>query len=347
MNTHRTIVVADHHKSVFVCQVLDRETGEVIRKTLKSERPLLEPFLKQLPGPVLVFVEACRAWEWVSDLCEDLGHEFRLVNPRDMPEIAKSVKKTDRNDVEAMVRRLLVEGDLPRSYRATRVERERRSLSRRLSDLRDQRRKGLLKIHAVADAQGMPARKQEFVKPEWREAMKSSLSPDAWLDLEVLLEMLDLAMRLSESVESRLIALSEQSKNFHRLKTIPGVGPVIAATILAEATDITRFSKARQFAAFSGLVPRVRASGGKSRCGRITKSGPADLRWALGQAVMVGQRCKEPSAAVLLCRRKKQKRRPAKVAICAGANKLARIVWAMLVRGEDYRSVTKVVSTAA
>ena len=143
-------------------------------KTLDSRRAALEPFLRELTGPVLVFVEACRTWEWVSDLCEDLGHEFRLVNPREMPEIAKSAKKTDRNDVEAMVRRFLIEGDLPRSYRATRVERERRSLSRRLSDLRDQRRKALLKIHAVIDAHGMPAKKQDFTKPEWRDGIRST-----------------------------------------------------------------------------------------------------------------------------------------------------------------------------
>ena len=81
MNQHRTIVVADHHKSVFVCQALDRETGEVQRRSLDSRREVLEPFLRELPGPTLVFVEASRAWEWVSDLCEDLGLEMRLVDP--------------------------------------------------------------------------------------------------------------------------------------------------------------------------------------------------------------------------------------------------------------------------
>ena len=143
---------------------------------------------------------------------------------------------------------------------------------------------------------------------------------------------------MSERVQTRLIDLSSKFDDFQRLKAIPGIGPVIAATFLAEATDIKRFAKARQFAAFAGLVPRVRSSAGKARCGRITKCGPPDLHWALGQAVVVGQRCKEPSAAVLLCRRKRALRRPTNVAICAGAKKLARSVWAMLVRGEEYRA---------
>ena len=117
MKNHRTIVVADHHKSVFVCQVLDRETGEVSRKTLSSRRTELEPFLQELAGPVLVYVEACRAWEWVSDLCEELDVELRLVNPSKMPEIWRSTKKTDRADVEVMVQRLqVVVGNLELSF---------------------------------------------------------------------------------------------------------------------------------------------------------------------------------------------------------------------------------------
>ncbi len=63
----------------------------------------------------MVYVEACRAWEWVSDLCSDLGLDFQWVDPGKMPEIRRSSKKTDRHDVEAMVSRLLVSGELPES----------------------------------------------------------------------------------------------------------------------------------------------------------------------------------------------------------------------------------------
>ena len=339
MSTHRTIVVADHHKSVFVCQVLDRKTGEVTRLSLESKREVLEPFLKGLEGPVLAFVEACRSWEWVSDLCEELGHDFRLVNPRQMPEIAKSTKKSDRNDVEAMVRRLMIEGNLPQAYRASRSEREMRSLSRQLADLRDRRRQMLLKIHAVVDAHGLPAKKDAFVQDAWRGEMKARLSPDAWLNLEVLLIELDMVTTLSDLVEQRLTELASRFQDFHRLQTVPGIGPVLAATILSEAPSIERFPSARQFASYCGLVPRVRSSAGRAKYGKITKSGPSGIRWALGHAVMVGQRCKDHSTAARLCQRKKAKRKPPKVAICAGANKLARIVWAMLVRGEDYRAL--------
>ena len=88
--THRMTVIADHHKSVFVCQVLDHATGEVQQATLQSRREELRPFLAALEGPVRVFVEACRSWEWVCDLCTELEIEFHLIDPRQMPEIGKS-----------------------------------------------------------------------------------------------------------------------------------------------------------------------------------------------------------------------------------------------------------------
>jgi transposase len=337
MKHHRTIVVADHHKSVFVCEVLDRETGEASRRTLSSVRSELRPFLAGLERPALIYVEACRAWEWVSDLCEELGHDFRLVDPRRMPEIARSTKKSDERDVEAMVRRLQIEGDLPQSYRATREERERRALSRRLADVRKWRRQVLIKIHAVIDSQGLPAKKAQFIKAEWRETMKTSLSADSWLDLEVLLLQHDQLSALTDLLEQRIAERFADHEGYQRLQSIPGVGPTIAATIVAETSGIERFGSARQFAAFCGLVPRVRSSAGKAKHGHITRSGPRDLRWALGMAVMVGQFNKESSPQSRMYRRKKRKGKPARVALCAAANKLARIVYVILARGENYR----------
>lgn len=337
MQHHRTIVVADHHKSIFVCQVLDRETGEIERKTLTSRRSELEPFLRELPGPVLVYVEACRSWEWVSDLCEELhGVDFRLVNPSKMPEIWRSTKKTDRADVEAMVRRLQIEGELPESHRASRSERDTRALARRLGDLRVQRRRTLNQIHAVIDSHGLPAIKASFVKPEWREEMKGQLSKLAWLELEVLFLIYDQHLALAGLLEMSLADELRERDDYRRLQTIPGVGPVIAATILAESAGIERFEKARQYAAFTGLVPRVRSSAGKARIGHITRCGPPLLRWALGQAAMVGLRAKQQTEVSRMYRRKR-KQKPARVALCAAAHKLAKAVYVVLARGESFQ----------
>ena len=340
MEQHRTIVVGDHHKSVFVCQVIDRQTGEIRTARLVSSRRELEPFLRELPGPVLVYVEACRSWEWVSDLCVELGMSLRLINPSKMPEIWKSTKKTDKLDVEAMVTRLQVKGELPESYGATKQERELRSLVRRLGDLRVGRRKLLNKVHAAIDAQGLPATKEMFAKEEWRSQMKEQLSELAWLDLEILLLQYDHAVALSGLIEHRLEAELKAREDYQLLLGIPGVGPIIAATILAECAGIERFRDARNFAAFTGLVPTVKSSAGKPRIGHITRSGPPLLRWALCQAVIIGARASQQTQVSRMYYRKRKKKAP-RVAACAAGNKLARVIYSMLVKGEPFRATGK------
>lgn len=339
MNHHRTIVVADHHKSVFVCQVLDRQGGEVRRASLRSRRSELEPFLAGLEGPVLVFVEACRSWEWVSDLCADLGVDLKLVDPSRMPEIARSSKKTDQHDVEAMVQRLLVTGQLPESYRASRPQRELRGLTRRLSDLRKSRRRLLYQIHALLDAHGLPSSKADFVREPWRAQIRSKLSKLAWLDLECVLLQYDLNLGLQQLVEAQVRELVEAREDYRRLVEIPGFGPVIAATVLAESPGIERFSCARKYASFTGLTTQVRSSAGKAKLGHITREGPPDLRWALGQAAMVGILARrKPTAISAFYRRKRKRGKPGSLAVCAAAHKLARVVWVVLARGERFQA---------
>ncbi len=338
MLQHRTIVVADHHKSVFVCQVLDRETGEVRRLTLDARRGALEPFLASLPRPAHLFVEACRSWEWVSDLCEDLSIDLDLVDASRLPEIAKSTKKTDANDVQAMVNRLMVTGELPLSYRASRQERDLRGLTRQLSVLRKDKRKQVHRIHATIDAHGLPESKASFDKAAWREAMKAKLSPSAWLVLESLLSQYDITSGWMAILERTLADQLKENEDYQRLQEIPGVGPVIAATILAESAGIERFKSARKYAAFVGIVPTVRSSAGKGKDGHITRTGPRDLRWALGQATMVSLQCKQETAVARMYKRKRKKGKHARVAICAGAHKLARIVYVMLTRKENFRA---------
>lgn len=337
MNQYRTVVIADHHKSLIVTRILDTATGETELRSLPGEREGLRELLTEAPGPTILFVEACRSWEWVSDLCEDLGVEMQLVDAAKMPEIWRSTKKTDREDVEAMLTRLLTTGRLPESYRATRAQRELRSLTRRLEELRKQRRQTLNRIHALIDSQAMPAKKEQFTDDAWKAKAKMLLPADLWLVLESLLAELALLLEQQESIEQRVREVTSTNDDARRLREIPGVGPIIAATILAETADIHRFQSARAFAAYTGLVPRVRSSAGKARLGHITRSGPPGLRWALGHAIFASVRSKQPSAATQFYRSKVKKGKPKKVAMCAAGHKLARIIYVMLTRGESFR----------
>jgi transposase len=120
--------------------------------------------------------------------------------------------------------------------------------------------------------------------------------------------------------------------------TIPGIGPIGATALAASVTDPHQFRSGRQFAAWLGLTPLQKSSGGKERLGRITKMGDKYLRKLLvvGMTALV-RRAKQnpavdPRLADLLARK------PTRVATVAMANKTARIIWAIMARGETYRA---------
>ena len=151
-------------------------------------------------------------------------------------------------------------------------------------------------------------------------------------------ELEALAARVDD-IEAAILAWHKDSEISRRLATIPGIGPITASAIVATVTDPTQFHSARQFAAWIGLVPRQNSSGGKQRQGGISKQGDRTLRRLLvlgATAVIRHARTKtRPETAWL---RGVLDRRPARLASVAQANKTARIVWALLTRGESYRA---------
>lgn len=151
-------------------------------------------------------------------------------------------------------------------------------------------------------------------------------------------QSLDLHLRVRQ-IDRDLLAWQRGNDVAKRLMTIPGIGPIGAAALAASVTDPHQFRSGREFAAWLGLTPRQNSSGGKERLDRITKMGDKYLRKLLviGMTALVKQIRYKPDAAdprlVDLLARK-----PTRVATVAMANKTARIVWAVMVRGESYRA---------
>jgi transposase len=146
--------------------------------------------------------------------------------------------------------------------------------------------------------------------------------------------------------QAQIVALEKALKDWHRgneasrrLETIPGVGVITATALVATIGDASRFTSGRQLAAWLGLVPRQHSSGGKERLGRISKRGDGYLRKLLvhgARTVLLWSRRKKetrsPWLEALLARR------PTNVVLVAMATKTARVVWAMLSRGETFRT---------
>jgi transposase len=155
-------------------------------------------------------------------------------------------------------------------------------------------------------------------------------------------ELFDQCKALTESImtfEAEIVAHARHDETARRLATIPGIGPITASLIAATVGDISMFASARHFAAWLGLVPRQHSTGGKTRLGRITKTGNREIRKLLVlSATSMIYRAQQWNSAAGLWIRGVLERRPARLARVAKANKMARIAWALMTRKEVYQA---------
>jgi transposase len=163
-------------------------------------------------------------------------------------------------------------------------------------------------------------------------------------------ELYDQCDRLGGSIgtiEAQIAAHARHDERARRLATIPGIGPITASLIVATVVDFGVFKSARDFAAWLGLVPRQHSTGGKTRLGRITKTGNREIRrlLVLGATSMV-YRSTGWNSAVGAWTRGLLQRRPVRLVTVALANKMARIAWALMTRNEVYRAKGHVATTA-
>jgi transposase len=153
-----------------------------------------------------------------------------------------------------------------------------------------------------------------------------------------LLEQIAEKTRRIDARTSKIKALAAEADTARRLQTIPGVGPLTALAVEAFAPPMENFRCGRDFAAWLGLVPRQFSSGGKERLGRISKAGQSDIRrlliiGAMSRLNWLGRKSiPEGSWLARIAARK-----PRMIVAIALANKMARTIWAMLTKNEDYR----------
>jgi len=333
-----TTIGLDLAKSVFQVHGIDAAGQVVVRKSVRRAQMLA--FFSKLP-PCLVGIEACgTSHYWARELIR-LGHEVRLMPPAYVKPYVKR-GKTDAADAEAVCEAVtrptmrFVPVKSPEQQAALSMHRARDLLVKQRTQLINMLR-GLLAEFGVDIPKGlerallMARQVIEGNAPEVPiEAARiaTTLSQQA-LDIHVRLRQIDrdLAIWLRGNDVAR------------RLMTIPGIGTVGATALVASVTDPLQFRSGRQFAAWLGLTPLQKSSGGKERLGRISKMGDKYLRKLLivGMTSLV-RRAKytpdkiDPRLADLLARK------PTRVATVAMANKTARVIWAIMARGETYRT---------
>ena len=329
----------DLAKNSFALCGVDADEKVVLERTLK--RAELLSFFANLP-PCLVAMEAgSGAHYWAREL-KKLGHDPRIIHPSRVASYRQGGKsrKNDRNDARAICEAagrpsmhfVPIKSEEQQSVLVIHRCREavKTSHTRTANQLR-----GLLGEFGIIVPKGVNRLRRDWPKLRLRHA--DQVSQMAWEELDGLFAQLLEQHQQILAYDRKIAALNRQNPDAQRLQQIRGVGHLIASAIVATVGNAALFKNGRQFAAWLGLTPREYSTGGKARLGGISKQGDRYLRTLLIQGAR--------SELMHTARRDDSKsqwveqvknRRGWNKAVVALANKHARIIWAMLIKGEDY-----------
>jgi transposase len=331
-----TTIGVDLAKDVFQVHGITANEEVVFNKPLRRAQFL--PFFAKLE-PCLVGMESCSsAHHWARELTA-LGHEVRLIPPMYVKPYVKR-GKSDAIDAEAICEALT--RPTMRFVAIKTVEQQSLLSVHRARDLLVRQRTQL-----INNLRGLVAEFGIFIPRGLAQVIEFSedITLGEVLNLpeianEVILNLSEQLMSLHKRIrwyEDRLKQVAKEDERVRLLRTISGVGAVKASAIIASIGDGHQFKNGREFAAWLGLTPANKSSGGKEKLGRITKMGDQYLRSLLvvGMTSLVRQTRSHPERASKWMTSLLE-RKPARVATVAMATKTARNVWALLTRNEPY-----------
>lgn len=331
-----TMIGVDLAKNVFQLHCASM-TGEV-RFRKKLTRPQFIRFMAEHPAAVVV-MEACGgASFWARELVK-AGHEVKLTVPQYVKPFVKR-QKNDAADAEAIVvaaqrpeMRFVSPKTGDQQARAV-LFRARERLVHQRTEVTNALRALLFEYgHTVPQGEVHLKRIVEIV-----EAETCDLPALAREEAQDLLEQIAEKTARIEAKTHKIVAQAALTPAARRLQTMPGVGPMTALATEAFAPAMATFRCGRDFAAWLGLVPRQMSSGGKERLGRVSKAGQSEFRrllfiGAMSRLNWMGLNGVREGSWVDRLRARK----PKMLVAIALANKMARMIWAMLTKQEDYR----------
>ena len=331
-----TTIGLDIAKSVFQVHGVDTEGNVVIRRQIK--RRYMMAFFQKLP-PCLVGIEACAsAHHWSREL-QAIGHSVRLMPAAYVRPYVKR-HKNDATDAEAICEAVtrpnmrFVATKTEEQQSCLTLHRTRHLFIRQQTSVINAIRAHLAEFGIVAPVGrngvdqllGIVADASDKRLPEIARACVAALGAQLRILKAQILQF-----------DRMIIAWHRSSEASRRLDDIPGVGPALATALVASVADPKAFRSGRDFSAWIGLVPKQNSSGGKDKLGSISKRGDRYLRSLFTTGALAVIRYAKihgtkhrPWLTALLARR------PAKVAAIALANKIARMAWAIMAKGERY-----------
>ena len=299
---------------------------------IPTERDELEEFAREHKGANVAF-EATRNYWFIYD-CLNEYLDVTVANPRETGLISDQKIKSDRLDAKRLA--VLCRADIvAESYVPPDEFRDARKLVRRRKSLVDDRTAAKNRVRAALADRGITYDGDVF-GDDGREFLAREELPLSSADRKIIDADLAVIEELDEQVAELQDAIDEIAATWEwtqLLMTIPGIGPCLSVSIVAEIGEIDRFENKKQAVSYAGLDPRVRQSGEKERTGAISKEGPPVLRWALGQGAL--NVVKYDSYLGNFYTRLKDRKNNQK-ALAATARKLLVSCYAMLTKKEAY-----------
>jgi transposase len=333
-------IALDVHKKYTWARVENPKGERLYECRLGHAHGTVKNFVQRWSEGSPVAVETVGNWYWVVDEIEAGGGKPQLVNARLAKLMMGMVNKSDKLDAKGM-NRLQRTGTLPTVWIPSSAVRDARELPRTRMVLNEQRKQLKNRVHAtlakygyivegVSDAFGKHGR--EIVAE-----LLSKLPPHTQQALHRVLDQLDHVSENLKAIEAEMMKVFAPSPEINLLKTLPGVGDILAVVIWTELGTIERFGRAEQLASYCGLV--AHSSGDKFRYGPVRRDINVYLKWAFVEAanssVLNGERCGYDHISRLYQRIKARRGYgKAKVAV---ARHLAEASFWMLKKGEPYR----------
>jgi transposase len=323
-----------HASAMYVC-VLDREGNKVFQRNLKTSPEAflraIQPFLPD----VVVGVECVFLWYWLADLCREKNIPFVVGHALYMKSIHGQKAGSDEIDSEKLAN-LLRSGYFPLAYAYPREMRATRDLMRRRMYLSRKRSECLAHVvntnsqYNLAPLPGEASTKGDretilahFPDPDVRESIA--------LDLD-LIEVYDQRLSRVETYITRR-AKAHDPDTYNRLRSVYGIGRILALVLLYEIQDIHRFPTVQDFVSYARLVKCVRTSAGKVKGIGGNKIGNVYLKWAFSEAAVLFLRGNEKAKK---WHARMQKKHGKGKALSILARKLGQIVYLMLRRKEAF-----------
>jgi len=351
-----SIIAFDSHKRYTFVRVENNNGEHPEESRIEHQRGNIAGFLsRQQPGSP-VAVETIGNWYWIIDEIEQAGMVPKLVHARKAKMMFGCINKTDKLDAKGL-NILQRAGTLPTVWIPPAEVRDKRELPRTRMVFAGERTKLKNRIHSVLDKYGLQDVFEDISDIFGNKGRQviggvlGQLPSHTRYTTELLMEQLDQTEQKIRAIEARMTKLFKESEQHTLLKTMPGIGFILAVVILQEVGDIRRFGSAERLASYSGVTPRVHASGGKVRYGRLRPDTNHYLKWAFseaGNSVAVNRK-RFPARHVSQLYNRIRGRKGHAKAVGAVARHLAEATYWILTKNEVYqdRGLSEVSPTGA